>query len=90
MRKILFASLLLLCSGFAVAAEKATLVLYNWSEYLPKKVLRQFTKETGIPVRYSTYDSNEAMYAKVKTVKGVGYDLLVPSTYYVDRMRREG
>lgn len=90
MRKILFASLLLLCSSFVVAAEKPTLVLYNWSEYLPKKVLRQFTKETGIPVRYSTYDSNEAMYAKVKTVKGVGYDLLVPSTYYVDRMRREG
>ncbi len=90
MRKMLFASLLLLCSSFAIAAEKPTLVLYNWSEYLPKKVLRQFTKETGIPVRYSTYDSNEAMYAKVKTVKGVGYDLLVPSTYYVDRMRREG
>ena len=90
MRKILFASLLLLCSSFVIAAEKPTLVLYNWSEYLPKQVLRQFTKETGIPVRYSTYDSNEAMYAKVKTVKGVGYDLLVPSTYYVDRMRREG
>jgi len=90
MRKILFASLLLLCSSFVIAAEKPTLVLYNWSEYLPKQVLRQFTRETGIPVRYSTYDSNEAMYAKVKTVKGVGYDLLVPSTYYVDRMRREG
>ncbi|HOW74507.1 MAG TPA: extracellular solute-binding protein [Candidatus Competibacteraceae bacterium] len=90
MRKILFASLLLLCSSFVIAAEKPTLVLYNWSEYLPKQVLRQFTKETGIPVRYSTYDSNEAMYAKVKTVKGVGYDLLVPSTYYLDRMRREG
>ncbi len=90
MHKTLFAGLLLLCCSFAIAAEKSTLVLYNWSEYLPKKVLRQFTKETDIPVRYSTYDSNEAMYAKVKTVKGVGYDLLVPSTYYVDRMRREG
>lgn len=90
MRKMLFACLLWLCSSLVVAAEKPTLVLYNWSEYLPKKVLRQFTKETGIPVRYSTYDSNEAMYAKVKTVKGVGYDLMVPSTYYVDRMRREG
>jgi spermidine/putrescine transport system substrate-binding protein len=30
------------------------------------------------------------MYAKVKTVQSKGYDLLVPSTYYVDRMRREG
>lgn len=90
MLRILLASLLLLSGGIAIAAEQQTLVVYNWAEYLPKKVLQQFTRETGIKVQYSTYDSNEAMYAKVKTVKGVGYDILVPSTYYVDRMRREG
>jgi spermidine/putrescine transport system substrate-binding protein len=90
MFRTLLASLLLLGGGIAVAAEPQTLVVYNWAEYLPKKVLRQFTQETGIKVRYSTYDSNEAMYAKVKTVKGEGYDVLAPSTYYVDRMRREG
>lgn len=90
MFRTLFASVLLLCGAAAIAAEPQTLVVYNWAEYLPKKVLQQFTKETGIKVRYSTYDSNEAMYAKVKTVKGAGYDILVPSTYYVDRMRREG
>ena len=91
MLKTLLACLLLLLGGGIVgAAEPQTLVVYNWAEYLPKKVLQQFTQETGIKVRYSTYDSNEAMYAKVKTVKGAGYDLLVPSTYYVDRMRREG
>ena len=66
------------------------LVIYNWSEYLPQQVIDQFTEETGIDIQYATYDSNEAMYAKVKTVQGEGYDLLVPSTYYVDRMRREG
>lgn len=43
-----------------------------------------------VKVNYSTYGSNEAMYAKIKTLKGKGYDLVVPSTYYVDRMRREG
>lgn len=90
MLKILLASLLLLSGAIVIAAEQQTLVVYNWAEYLPKKVLQQFARETGIKVQYSTYDSNEAMYAKVKTVKGVGYDILVPSTYYVDRMRREG
>ncbi len=89
MFKVLLAGLLLLLGNAARAADQ-TLVVYNWAEYLPKKVLQQFTQETGIKVRYSTYDSNEAMYAKVKTVKGEGYDVLVPSTYYVDRMRREG
>ena len=63
---------------------------FNWSDYLPVEVLERFTKETGIRVRYSTYDSNEAMYAKLKLLGGKGYDLIVPSTYFVDRMRKEG
>ena len=84
--------LLLLCVLLAaVQAHAATEVrFFNWSDYLPPEVLEQFTAETGIPVRYSTYDSNEAMYAKVKLLRGDGYDLIVPSTYFVDRMGREG
>ena len=46
--------------------------------------------ETGIKVIYSTYESNETMYAKLKTYKDGAYDLVVPSTYYVDKMRKEG
>jgi spermidine/putrescine transport system substrate-binding protein len=38
----------------------------------------------------STYDSNEALYAKIKMVDAKGYDLIVPSTDYVARMRQEG
>lgn len=39
---------------------------------------------------YSTYESNETMYAKLKTYKDGAYDTVVPSTYYVDKMRKEG
>ena len=53
-------------------------------------MLADFTKETGILVNIATYDSNEAMYAKVKLLQAGGYDLVFPSTYYVNRMRREG
>ncbi|WP_368918548.1 extracellular solute-binding protein, partial [Citrobacter sp. FDAARGOS_156] len=63
---------------------------YNWTEYVPPGLLEQFTKETGIKVIYSTYESNETMYAKLKTYKDGAYDLVVPSTYYVDKMRKEG
>jgi len=66
------------------------LYFYNWAEYLPQKVLDQFTKETGIKVIYSTFDNNETLYAKLKLQKGSGYDLIVPSTYYVDKMKKEG
>ncbi|UTV29100.1 extracellular solute-binding protein [Photobacterium atrarenae] len=75
-------------SGMANAADDE-LYFYNWSEYIPSEVLEQFTKETGIKVIYSTYESNETMYAKLKT-HGEGYDLVVPSTYYVSKMRNEG
>ena len=74
----------------ASAGEKQKLVIYNWTEYLPESVLEAFTKETGIEVEYATYESNEAMYAKIKLLDGKGYDLVVPSTFYVEKMRKEG
>ena len=78
---------LLLISVSVVSA--AEVYVYNWSEYMPEEVLSRFEKETGIKVVYTTYDSNEAMYAKVKLLDGAGYDVIFPSTYYVDKMRRE-
>ena len=70
-------------------AEEKVLNLFIWSEYIPDEVLADFTKETGIKVNVANYDSNEAMFAKVKLV-GKGYDLVVPSSDYVGLMRREG
>ncbi len=73
--------------GMAHAAKEKVVNVYNWSEYIPQSVLDQFTKETGIKVVYTTYESNEAMYAKLKLLGGKGYDVVVPSTYFVDLMR---
>ncbi len=83
-----------LCTGapLAQAASKkgaGQVIVYNWSEYIPQDVLDDFTKETGIKVVYSTFESNEAMYAKVKLMRGKGYDVIVPSGYYVDLMVRD-
>ncbi|WP_236393555.1 spermidine/putrescine ABC transporter substrate-binding protein PotD [Pantoea sp. Mhis] len=73
-----------------VQANNNILYFYNWTEYVPPEILEQFTKETGIKVVYSTYDSNEAMYAKLKTWGNSVYDLVVPSTYFIAKMRNEG
>lgn len=68
-----------------------TLNLYNWSEYMPQEIIDGFEKETGIDVNYTTFDSNEAMYAKLKLLDDSSqYDLAVPSTYYVEKMAKEG
>lgn len=77
----------------ALAADNTpgkVLYVYNWTEYIPTSVLSNFTKETGIEVRYSTYESNEELYSKLKLVKGEGYDLIFPSSYYVKLLANEG
>ncbi len=82
--------MLLVLLAFSAYAKKEVVYVYNWSEYLPDQVISDFEKETGIKVIYATYDSNEAMYSKVKVLGGKGYDIIFPSTYYVNRMRKEG
>ncbi|OBX10897.1 putrescine/spermidine ABC transporter substrate-binding protein [Gallibacterium genomosp. 3] len=77
---ILFSSSLL--------AEK--LYIYNWTEYIPTSLLNQFTKETGIEIVYSTFESNEEMYSKMKLTNGGEYDLVFPSSYYIGKMAKEG
>ena len=56
--------------------------VYIWSEYLPKEVIDEFTRRTGIVVHYDLYDSNEPVLEKLQS--GVAdYDLVVPSDYMV-------
>lgn len=80
--------IIFLVMNTALASEK--LYVYNWTEYVPNDLLKEFEKETGIDVIYSTYDSNETMYAKVALQKGKGYDVIVPSADYISKMSREG
>ena len=73
-------------SGTGHQAEK--LVIYNWGDYIDPALLKKFTKETGIEVQYETFDSNEAMYTKIKQ-GGTTYDIAVPSDYTIDKMIKE-
>lgn len=89
MKKVYLVLLAILFPLAAFAARNEVYV-FNWSEYLDPSVLKTFRKETGIKVKYSTYESNEAMFAKLKIVKKEGYDVVFPSSYFVERMRRYG
>lgn len=70
-------------------AEEKVLNMYVWSGEVPDAIVRQFEKETGIKVNFATYDNNEIMYTKLRTRKNAGYDLVIPSSYFVDRMRKQ-
>jgi spermidine/putrescine transport system substrate-binding protein len=84
---ILLAMLLMALPLVATGCSSGETVLnvYNWGEYIDMSVLDQFTEETGIKVKYSTFTSNEEMYAKVKSGGG-NYDILVPSDYMIERL----
>jgi spermidine/putrescine transport system substrate-binding protein len=86
MKRTILLSALLLSTSITQAE---TLNIYNWSDYLPERVTDLFTRESGITINYITYESNEEMYDHVKASNGK-YDLVVPSTYYVSKMQKEG
>lgn len=64
--------------------------VFVWADYIPQTVIQLFEKQTGIKVNLSEYDSNEDLYAKLKADPHSGYDVVVPSSYYVQRMVQEG
>ncbi len=62
---------------------------YNWSDYQDPTVLAEFTKETGITVRYDTFDSNDTLEAKLLAGQS-GYDVVVPTAYFLARQIKAG
>ncbi|MBQ3431483.1 MAG: spermidine/putrescine ABC transporter substrate-binding protein [Clostridia bacterium] len=95
MKKIL-SLILVMCSLFSLFAlcahaDTPEINVYNWGEYVPDgtdgfmDVNEAFTKKTGIKINYTTYQSNEEMYAKISG-GGVSYDLIFPSDYMVSKM----
>lgn len=73
------------CGG---SGSKVTINVYNWGEYIDESVLSDFEKQTGIHVNYTTYASNEEMYAKVSS-GAASYDVVIPSDYMISKMIEE-
>ncbi|MDM7491960.1 ABC transporter substrate-binding protein [Lentilactobacillus kefiri] len=100
MKKFLaaFIAILAICAGLAYGSDQLTkstgdtgnkvLNLYNWGDYIDPALLTKFQKETGYHVNVETFDSNEAMYTKIKQ-GGTSYDLTVPSEYMVEKMKAD-
>ena len=88
MKKFLIILFVILCTGCNNNQEQLNIL--NWSSYIPDSVIRNFEKETGIKVNYSTYSSNEELLAKVSNAKEGTYDLIFPSDYMIEIMKNRG
>ncbi len=76
------------CGNSNNTADNGIVYFYNCGDYIDEDLLAKFTKETGIKVDYSTYDTNEIMYQKLKSTPG-SYDLVIPSDYMIEKMIKE-
>ena len=77
-----------------------TLYVYNWGEYISdgsegcldvNAEFETYCREVlgkNVKVNYSTYSSNEDMYAKISSGAAV-YDVIIPSDYMIQRMIAE-
>lgn len=68
-----------------------TINVYNWGEYISNgdddslDINALFEELTGIRINYTQFDTNESLYAKLKS-GGTTYDVIFPSDYMVSRM----
>lgn len=64
-------------------------VNYEFEEYYEKWYYEEYGKKIKVQVNYTTYASNEDLYAKLKS-GATGYDVIIPSDYMIERLKNEG
>jgi putrescine transport system substrate-binding protein len=83
------AALMASTAASAQAAEPKVLNVLNWADYIGPDTIAKFEKETGIKVRYDTFDSNETLHARLVAGR-TGYDVVVPSSHFAKRQIEAG
>ncbi len=80
---------------FNARQETITLNVYNWGQNIADgsddtlDIIAEFQRRyPNIKVNYSTYDSNETLYTKLKN-GGISVDVIIPSDYMIARMVSE-
>jgi putrescine transport system substrate-binding protein len=63
--------------------------VYSWLDYIAPDSVANFEKETGIKVRYDTYDNNEVLETKLLTGH-TSYDVVLPTGAFFERQRQAG
>ncbi len=79
--KTLTCAIALACLYAGPAAAQEKLYLTTWSNFVDQELFKKFEKETGIEIVTDSFDSNEAMMAKLQA--GNAYDVASVSSYYV-------
>lgn len=64
--------------------------LFTWDGMFPQEILDGFEKETGVRIRYSNFDYDEDMLAKLAEAEGGDYDLVIADDYIIEMAIKQG
>ena len=68
--------------------QTSSLHIFMWSGYIKPELIKTFEEQFHCRVYTDSFDSNEAMYSKLK-FSSSGYDIIVPSSYYIELLARQ-
>lgn len=86
MKKITGFILLVVTLVTLTSCKQADIKLLMPGEYIDLSIVKSFQKETGYKVKIVPFESNEAALTKLKTES---FDLVIPSDYMVEQMKKE-
>ena len=79
------------CASLLLGCSEGTkkLHIYTWADYISPDLIQQFESANNCKVIVDTFDSNESMYAKLKSGAS-GYDIIVPTSYIIGALVKDG
>ncbi|TLF24906.1 MAG: hypothetical protein FCO83_03340, partial [Spiroplasma sp. WSS] len=86
MISIILLSSFISLGAFYIYTNVYDLSIANWGEYMNPNILKEFENKYQVKIKYSTFDDNESLYAKLYTTS---YDVMVPSDYMVAKLASE-
>jgi len=60
--------------------------IYSWPDYFSKDDLAAFAKKSGVTPKIATYTDNNALFTKLNSAAGAGYDVVVPSSSWIRQL----
>ena len=75
-------SQLLPANAFAAGA----LNIYSWPDYFSNDDLAAYAKKSGVTPNIATYNDNGALFSKLNSPAGAGFDIVIPSSGWIRQL----
>jgi spermidine/putrescine transport system substrate-binding protein len=60
--------------------------IYSWPDYFSKDDLAAYAKKYGVTPKIATYTDSNALFTKLNSASGAGYDVVVPSSGWIKQL----